>query len=90
MNTVMARPALYELQDFIAKVESYPVSAGQLIDLARRLRAPQPVIDFYRSFGRNQLFDNQEDLLSRSEQVDIMRQEEQDMPKDDLNVPEED
>ena len=90
MNTLVARPGLSELYDFIAKVENYPVSVNQLVDLARRVRAPKPIIDFYKSFSRGQIFDDEDDLLSRSEQVDIMRQEERDMPKDYLSVPEED
>jgi hypothetical protein len=90
MNTLVARPALSELYDFIDKVDIYPISVTQVIDLARRVRAPKPVTDFYKSFGRGQVFSDQEDLLSRSEQVEIMRQEERDMPKDDLSVPQED
>jgi hypothetical protein len=90
MNALVARPALSELYDFIAKVDSYPISVNQVIDLAGRARAPKPIVDFYKSFGRHQVFDDKEDLLSRSEQVDIMRQEERDMPRDDLSVPEED
>ena len=90
MNTLIARPALSELYDFINRVDRYPVSANQLVELARRLRAPKPIIDFYRSFGRGQVFSDEEDLTSRSEQVDLMRQAERDMPRDDLAVPEED
>lgn len=90
MNTLVARPGLSELYTFIDKVDIYPVSVSQLIELARSVRAPKPIVDFYKSFGGGQIFKDQEDLLSRSEQVDIMRQEELDMPKDGLAVPEED
>ena len=90
MNTLVARPALSEIYDFINKVDNYPVSVNKLMNLARRVRAPKPVIDFYGSFGRNQVFKDEDELLSRSEQVEIMRQDELDMPRDGLNVPEED
>jgi hypothetical protein len=90
MNTLAARPALDELYGFISKIDTYPVSVEQLVDRAKKVRASKPIVDFYKSFGGRQIFDDREDLLSRSEQVDIMRHEERDMPRDDLNVPEED
>lgn len=90
MDTLVSRPALGEIYDFINKVDVYPVSVNQLINLARRVRAPKPIIDFYGSFGRHQVFKDEDELLSRSEQVEIMRQDERDMPWDGLSVPAED
>jgi hypothetical protein len=63
---------------------------GQLLNLARQQRAPKAVIDFYKSFDQDQVFRDEDELTGRSEQVDIMRQEEADMPREDLLVPEED
>lgn len=88
MNTLTIEPRLHDLYEFIEKVERYPVSAGQLLQPARRLKAPQPVVDFYRTFHRDQVFRDAEDLTSRSEQVDIMRREEDEMPPEIERGPE--
>ena len=90
MNTLVARPVLSDLYRLIDKVDAYPVSVDDLLDLARKLKAPRPVIDFYKSFARYQKFHDQDDLIGRSEQVGLMRREEIEMPKDSLSVPEED
>ena len=90
MEILLTRPALTDLYRFISKIDNYPVSVDELLEKARRLKAPRPVVDFYKSFGRHQVFDDQDDLLNRSEQVGIMRRDERDMPKDYLFVPEED
>jgi len=90
MDLVLTRPALAEINSFISKVDAYPVSVDELVDLARKFKAPRPVVEFYRSFGRYQLFHGQDELRNRSEQVDMLRQEERDMPHDSLSVPEED
>lgn len=90
MEAAVAKPPLNELYDFISQVNAYPISVQQLLELAQNLKAPRPVIDFYQSFGRSLVFRDKDELIGRSEQVDIMRQEEQDMPRDGLSVPGED
>jgi hypothetical protein len=90
MNSLAIQPKLIDLYRFIDKVNRYPVSVGQLLNLARQQRAPKAVIDFYKSFDQDQVFRDEDELTGRSEQVDIMRQEEADMPREDLLVPEED
>lgn len=88
MNTLAIKPPLGDLYNFIDKVHSYPVSAGQLLQLARRSRAPKPVIDFYKTFHGDQIFKDEDDLTSRSEQVDLMRREEDEMPPEIERGPE--
>jgi hypothetical protein len=53
------------------KVPKYPVSAQQMVSLARKSGAPAEVADFYKSFQGevSEDFDSKEDLVSRSEQV---------------------
>jgi hypothetical protein len=70
-------PNLNELHTVIAKVPGYPVTAGQLVELAAAEHAPQPVIDFYRSFSPDEIFSNEEDLVARSEHIEIMHREDQ-------------
>ncbi len=90
MNSLAAQSSLSKLDSFASRVRNYPVSVRQLLRLAKQNGEPQEVINFYRTFARDQVFDNPDDLTSRTEQVEIMRQEEAGMPKDDMVVPQED
>jgi hypothetical protein len=85
IGTISAAPSLADLYKLISKVPGYPLSNQQLVNLAAKLHAPQEVIDFYRSFGR-QIYNDEYDLSTRTEQVDLMRQEERDMPKEELRA----
>jgi hypothetical protein len=85
-----AQPSLNQLDGFIDRVRSYPVSVAQLISLAREAKAPSQVINFYRSFAPDRVFTDKEDLAGSSEQVDILRQERPEMPKEDLTPSAED
>lgn len=82
MEALLSRPVLPDIDRFISEVDAYPVSVDELIELARKIKAPRPIIEFYRSFGRQLLFNDKDDLLSRSEQVGLMRQEEREMPQE--------
>ena len=83
------QPSLSQLQNFAAKVRTYPVSVRQLLDFADQKGEPKTVVNFFRSFPQDQVFDDKEDLASRTEQVKIMRQEEQKMPPEQQVAPEE-
>lgn len=85
MSVMAMQPKLTQLYDLIDKVSNYPLSTGHLIKLAKDVGAPKEVINFYKSFGQNQIFENEEDLTRRSEQVDMLRQESKDMP-DEIQV----
>jgi hypothetical protein len=89
MATLAIRPSLGELYRFIAKIQDYPITVRELLQRARELKAPLEVVDFYRSFDHDQVFLDEEDLTSRSEQIDIMRAEEADMPQEEERSPEE-
>lgn len=91
MNTVrlQSQPSLAQLNNLIKRVPAYPISVSGLLDLARSSRQPKEVLDFYKTFRQDQVFDDPEDLQSRSEQVEMMRQEEKDMPQELEKAPEE-
>lgn len=89
MNTATATPRLDDLYGFIGSVRKYPVTVEKLVDYARRSDAPAEVVNFYESFHPGMVFPNKEDLISRSEQVDIMREESADMPQEEERSPEE-
>lgn len=84
-----AQPSISELNRFIRQVDVYPVSAKQLQGLARRKKAPRRVVEFYRTFAPDRQFEDREDLAASSEQVEVMRQEESQMPQEDEQATEE-
>jgi hypothetical protein len=90
MVTLSAQPSLNELDGFIDRVRSYPISAAQLLRLARDSKASNRIINFYRSFAPDRVFTDKDDLESSSEQVDILRQERPSMPHEEPAIPQED
>jgi len=90
MYVIAAQPSLDQIYGFISKVRDYPVSVSQLVNFARDIRSSKELVKFYERFGTDQVFDDQEELTCRSEQVGILRSEEADMPRDGLFVAGED
>ncbi len=82
------QPTLTDLHEAIDSVPAYPIMVRELIDLARQANAPQSVIDFYQAFPDDEIFEDREDLLSRTENVDILQH--QDPPEEEMHTPEED
>lgn len=80
MVVVSELPSVKELDNFAESVESFPVHAKELADLAVAEGFNRRVIDFYRSFPQDQLFTDKDDLVGRSEQVQMMSVEEEDQP----------
>jgi DNA-binding SARP family transcriptional activator len=80
--------SLTELEALINQVPAYPITAKQLIELGEKQGAAQAVIDFYRTFPPNELFEDKDDLLARSESLLILRR--QTAPAEEMHAPEED
>ena len=90
MNSALrAQPSITQLNRLIRIVPAYPITISRLLDIARSSRQPKEVVSFYENFGRDQIFDSSDDLQSRSEQVEMMRQSEKDMPREWETAPEE-
>lgn len=70
-------PTLSMVQDFIGKVKKYPVTAGELVQTARRLKSPQEIIDLYSVFDKKAVFPNKDDLTARSEIIAILESQEE-------------
>jgi hypothetical protein len=87
---VTNEPKLTDLYKLIKKVPKYPITAQQLVDFAAATNAGTPIIHFYRSFPSYMTFYDEDDLAGRSEQVEILKQEEVDQPPEGLTVSEED
>jgi len=87
--TLQTQPSLAQLTKLINIVPKFPVSAANLVDLAQSSNQPSEVTNFYKTFGQDVVFDTPDDLKERTEQVEIMRQEEREMPPEQMVVPEE-
>lgn len=81
LNILTIRPPLADLYKLIDKVPKYPLSNRQLIDLAAKSKSPREVIDFYRTFN-DRVYKSRDELAAVSEQVDMMRQDEAEMPRE--------
>lgn len=82
------QPRLDDLHSLIGKIRDYPISAPEVANIARIQRADKNVIEFYDAFPDDAIFSNQEDLAARSEQVEMLNEEDQ--PPEILQAPEED
>jgi hypothetical protein len=89
MTTIAIQPSLNQLYSFVSKIRTYPISVRQLLKLAAEKGEPKTVVEFYRTFPEDQVFEDEEDLAGRSEQIGIMRQDEKDMPKEEQVATEE-
>jgi hypothetical protein len=88
LNVLAIKPPLNDLYKLIDKVPKYPLSNRQLVNFASKVRAPKEVVDFYRTFNDSRIYKNRDDLATISEQVDLMRQEEAEMPREIERGPE--
>ena len=84
------QPRLSDIQALIARVPNFPYSVKQLIKLASEEHFPEEVISFYKSFPSDEVFEDPEDLATRTEQVELMRHEEVGQPEHFLGTFDED
>ncbi|MGH7157099.1 MAG: hypothetical protein ACREGG_03255 [Candidatus Saccharimonadales bacterium] len=90
MATIAITPSLNELNRFIFSIRAYPVSVRQILQRAQEKQAPKEVQQFYQAFDQDRVFKDRDDLAAATEQVEILREESQDMPQEEFVVPEED
>ena len=88
MRVLDRTTVLDELHHFIDSIEDFPMSAGELVELAEQTGADHSVVAFYQAFPDDAVFPDKEDLLARSEQVGFLNSEEQ--PREEFHAPEED
>ena len=89
LNALAIKPPLNDLYKLINKVPRYPLNNKQLIEFASKEKASEEVVDFYRTFNDSQVYKDKNELLNLSEQIDLMRHEEADMPAEIERGPEE-
>ena len=87
MIVLAAQPSLNQLYGLIDKVPRYPLSIQRLLSLAKEIGAPKEVVSFYKVFADDQVFDSEDDLAGRTEQIQIMLSE--DLPTETQVAPEE-
>ena len=88
MRVLQDQPMLTDLHHLIDEVPDYPITAGQLVGLAEEKPSPQAVIDFYKSFPKDEIFEDKFDLLARTDQVETLHH--QSAPLEEMHAPEED
>ena len=71
-----------DLTHLVNAVPKYPISVKSLINIASRKKLSNQIIDFYRIFPDSVMFDDADDIVARTEQVDILRNEQQ--PAEDI------
>jgi hypothetical protein len=66
-----------DINHLISAVPKYPISVKSLISIASRKKLSKEVINFYRVFPDTVVFDNADDIAARTEQIEILRNEQQ-------------
>ena len=85
---IAASPHINDLLSFIKKVPHYPISAPEVTRIAKDKGADKDVIEFYGSFPDRAVFSDKEDLVVRTESLEILSRDDQ--PQEFFNAPEED
>jgi len=76
-----SQPRLADVYRLAEQVPRYPVSVKILLDLARQKRMNRKVINFYEAFPQDEVFADKDDVIGRTEAVEIMQNE--DPPQED-------
>lgn len=82
MSVLYSPPALSDIEALVARVPSFPFSVKQLLGLAREEHFPEEVINFYKIFPKDEVFEDADDLVTRTEQIELMQHEEASQPRD--------
>lgn len=88
LNALTIKPPLDDLYKLIDKVPRYPLNNRQLVEFASKIRAPKEVINFYRTFNEARVYEDRNELMTLSEQIDLLRREEAEMPPEIERGPE--
>lgn len=87
---ILNQPAIADIEALVTRIPRFPFSVRQLIRLAREHHFTEEVINFFKIFPSDEVFEDADDLITRVEQVEMMREEEAHQPQDSWLVPEED
>lgn len=65
----------------------YPTTAERIVQIAKYWNFSRSTLDFLKFFPSDEQFKNMEDFISRSEELELLTQEEQRMPHEILKSP---
>lgn len=82
MQILEEQPQLAKLHALVGRVRNYPITAAHVVNLAVRTHASQDVVEFYKAFPPDEIFSNRDDLLTRSEQVELFEEQLEDEPEE--------
>jgi hypothetical protein len=71
-----------DLKHLINAVPKYPISVKSLVSIASRKKLSQDIITFYSEFPDSATFDDADDIVARTETVELLRKENQ--PLEDI------
>lgn len=71
-----------DLRHLIKAVPEYPISAKKVVSIANRKKLSSEVIDFYRAFPDTAVFEDEDDMVVRTETIEMLRSEPQ--PNEDV------
>lgn len=71
-----------DIKYLLNSVPKYPVSVKKIIHIASRNKLSSEVINFYRAFPDSAVFEDEDDMVARTEQVELLRSEQQ--PNEDV------
>ena len=71
-----------DIKYLLNSVPKYPVSVKRIIHIASRNKLSSEVINFYRAFPDSAVFEDEDDMVARTEQVELLRSEQQ--PNEDV------
>lgn len=71
-----------DIKYLLNSVPKYPVSVKKIIHIASRNKLSSEVINFYRAFPDSAVFEDEDDIVARTEQVELLRSEQQ--PNEDV------
>jgi hypothetical protein len=64
---------LADIMSLTRQVPRYPISVKRLLELAKAQSFNKAVISFYKAFPENAVFTDKDDMLSRTEAIEIMQ-----------------
>ncbi len=82
------QPRLSDLHGLAAQV-NYPLSAARLVAVAKRQGYPKEVIEFYKSFPEDYVFASKNDLLDRTDLLEILHHDLPEEPQEQMHAAEE-
>ena len=68
----------------INAIRDYPVTADEVMQIARKLDAPEEVVAFYCEFPPDAVFSDRGDLITRTEEVEIFEESMPDQPEEEI------